>query len=230
MKTIILIAFAALASAQTQEPKVGASIQGEVVDPSGKAIAGAAISAHSSSVDGVVKNLEQAGAVSDKAGRFTITGLKGGPYVLCASVPRSAYLDPCYWSEPPLVRVAAGQASESVKVQLVPGVRLKLRLEDPGMKLAPFKRGTGPSMMPYVELKNGRSFPLGLVSSDIDAHDYELAVPAETDLYVSFAGSDLKVADEKGAAIEQSKPVAVKSDAAASVQQLRFRLSAPPKQ
>jgi hypothetical protein len=79
-------------------------------------------------------------------------------------------------------------------------------------------------------LQGGRSQHFQLVSSDADAHDYEIAVPANVDLQVSFTGANVKVADEKGGFIDQGKPVAVKSDKAAAVQQLRFRLSAAPKQ
>ncbi len=230
MKTTLFLAFAFVWAAQSQETKGTATVQGEVLDSSGKALAGARVVVIASSADGVIQRAQSIGGTTDQDGRFSITGLNGGAYNVCASVPQSAYLNPCRWSKPPFVRVEAGKVSKFIKITLEQGVRMKLRLEDPNGTITPFKQTAGRFIIPSVRLTNGRSQSFELISSDVDAHDYEIAVPADVDLQVSFIGTNVKVADEKGTAIEQSKPVAVKSDAAASVQQLRFRLSAPPKQ
>src|SRR5437899_2386967 len=88
----------------------GASdLNGIVLTPKNKAVQKALVGVHRSSVDGPLPKTESHHTVTDGNGRFQISGLQDGPYIVCVVASGQDLLDPCQWTIPtPVVRMPSG--------------------------------------------------------------------------------------------------------------------------
>jgi hypothetical protein len=185
--------------------------------------------AHRSSVDGPLTRTESRSAAADQAGRFTIDGLTGGPYILCVNAYSSALLDPCAWGDaPPLVRVAPGQTSSEIEITVQEGTMLKVRLEDPNRLVrTPMRSQATADLLIGVWTKEGFFHPARLRSSDSKGHNYEIVVPNERDLKLSLNGQRLALFDDRGAAFDRTAAVPLRMRLGQAPPALRFTVRPP---
>lgn len=130
------------ARAQATSSAVGTAVMsGRVITKDKKPVARAFVAAHRSSVDGPLKASERRESMSDADGRFSIAGLQGGPYIICVAAPRTDLLDPCAWSTPPVIRVAAGGASSGNEIEVESGALVRVRIDDNARLFQPLEIG-----------------------------------------------------------------------------------------
>src|ERR1700682_6355195 len=103
---------AALAAATTICASAQGSISGIIYGPDGKALGGAKVWANI--VSKVSRPVDRnsallvLSAVTGHDGSFAISGVPTGDYVLCASNPAAAALNPCTWGGATLIKMANG--------------------------------------------------------------------------------------------------------------------------
>jgi hypothetical protein len=193
---VILAAAACAIVAQVNE----GTIQGVISDEGGHALAGAFVIATPLGPAGGVTYT----AVSNANGQFNLSHARPAAYMVCVQMPRSAFLDPCSWSSPMHVTVAAGQVSPNNNVQMTKGSLLHVRVNDPDQHVS---KGDGDVLLGI----GGPSFPfhpLGLAATDPAGRTFDMAIPFNLALRLQISSEHLDLADEQGAALG-STPAAV---------------------
>jgi hypothetical protein len=116
--------------------------------------------------------------------------------MVCVQVPHTAFLDPCRWSLPIRVTVAAGQISANNNVQVTKGSLLHVRVNDPGQHVS---KGDGDVLLGI----GGPSFPfhlLGLAATDPAGRTFDIAIPFNVALRLQISSEHLDLEDDNGAA------------------------------
>jgi hypothetical protein len=147
-----------------------------------------------------ITNAAQAGAVAtDDKGQFTISGLVGATYALCAQIPGSTYLDPCVWNETlPQVELKTGGKVNGVKLDLVKGVRLQLEVADTDQKLSSAENKNGANLLVRVPRPHGPALDLRPISSTKGQRTYGVIVPEFVQMPVLVEGKGVSFSDESG--------------------------------
>ena len=185
-----LAAFAAVTGIVFAQATGG--IQGIISDDGAKPLAGAFVIATPLGPAGGVTST----AVSAANGQFNMANLGPATYMVCVQVPHSAFLDPCRWSSPLHVAVAAGQISPNNNVQMLKGSLLHVRVNDPGQHVA---KGDGDVLLGI----GGPSFPfhpLGVAATDAAGRTFDIAIPLNTALRLQISSEHLDLEDDNGAA------------------------------
>jgi hypothetical protein len=179
------------------------SLAGLVSDEGGKAVTGAFITANRETLP-----VATGRAFSAADGTFQIGGLPAGSYTVCVQFPSAGFVDTCEWQILPLrVDVKAGQATAGLKFKLQKGAILHVRLNDPGNLLQPSSTAiakTAPRVLLGVQTARGLLHPATQVSKDATGTTHAVTVPFDTALSFTVVGSNVSLADEKGAAIGQA--------------------------
>lgn len=159
---------------------------------------------------------------SDSSGNFTAPNLLVGSYLLCAEAASLPYLNPCKWSAPLQLTVAANATAVQPLV-LRKGVFLKVRVNDP-LSLLPSTPdsplGGGPLV---IGVMFGTGAFLGAANTQIDStgRDYQMAIPAGVPLKLWVASSRVTLVDGTGTPVISTGGAAtVPFQAAAGVDQL----------
>jgi hypothetical protein len=152
--------------ALVQSPAPSASISGTVIDEAGRPVPAARISYNKHTEHEPdsrwrprIKELGFAATItSGPDGRFTITGLPGGTYGVCALASGATQLGSCEWDPVPSINLGPSQAAESITRIVHDGTLLTIRVADPSSRIVlPDSRGN--------VAQRGRRFFIG-VSSD----------------------------------------------------------------
>ena len=116
-------------------------VTGTVVDASGQPITGALVRATMRSspkpiplTPGRAPAFMPVASIapSGEKGEFQIDGLYAATYAMCVYKPQSAVLDPCLWSDAPVVvTLAEGSTSSGVTVTAAQGTVVNIRVLDP---------------------------------------------------------------------------------------------------
>jgi hypothetical protein len=199
----------ALAPAQT----VG-NITGTILDPSGKPVSGATISAVRTGDIFVAGSpafnfsrpsaSTMGNAKSDSAGAYQLQTLPTGAYRLCVSAP--GWLDPCVWTNfrsaslTPL-NVAGGQTL-TAPLRLQNAVNLQIRINDPKGLLT----ASHPERGAFISVKtdSGTFERAHVVATDVSGQLLTVPVPPGRDFKLAISGLHVVLADAAGAAIPAS--------------------------
>ena len=145
-------------------------------------------------------------ADTNPAGEFSAAGLADGVYNVCVHMPEKGYINACNWLKtPPIITVKKGQPTINTDVPVQSGVKVQVRVNDPGRSLqvlGPVARP--PFLLVGVWSEKGFFYPMGRVGGS-NSGDYEITVPYESNLNVTVNGTGLQVSLERGAAAEASK-------------------------
>jgi Carboxypeptidase regulatory-like domain len=209
------------------------SLAGSVTDQSSKPVTSAIITAHRETLP-----VASGKATSAADGTFQIGGLLEGSYTVCVQVTNSDFLDTCEWSTLPLrVDVQAGQPVVGLKFQLQKGAIVQVRLNDPGNLLAPAAstatiKTAVPHVLMGVETIRGLLRPVALVSKDATGTTHAVTVPFDTALSFTVVGTNVSLADEKGAPVGQAgvqggPSVPLKIASGTSLMPLTFNVTGP---
>ncbi len=167
--------------------------------------------------------------MSDADGRFSIAGLQGGPYVICVVAPRTDLLDPCAWSTPSVIRVAAGGVSSGNEIELESGALVRLRIDDGERLFQPLAKSANTGVQAGIWTENGQYRPVFWESSDKRGHNYQIAVPDGLRFKLLLRGQNVTIYDDKGAKMRDDAPPSIVAQKQASNQVYKFRLESPGK-
>jgi hypothetical protein len=166
-------------------------IQGVIKDDSGQAVA----SVYAVAVDATIGGKSYT-AVTGSNGAFSIAGVAPGTYSVCVQEPGGAHLDPCHWSTPVQIKVAAGQTVASAPISAVKGTLLQVRVNDPG---GLWKAGAGNAeILLGVILPSSLFQPMRLASTDAGGKTFEVAIPAGTPVKMSVTAPHFAISDSQG--------------------------------
>lgn len=147
--------------------------------------------------------LAVASITAAKDGSFTLTQLPAGTYNICVYSGDGDYIDPCGWSlTPPSVSVAANQQLKGLKYSLVPGVRVKTRIDDPTGNLQKKTTDAGPQhVLVGVFSPKGVLIPMPVTKSNPSGVDYELVIPVATAVKLTLFSKGVNLEDDKKQAV-----------------------------
>jgi hypothetical protein len=136
---------------------------------------------------------------------FLVPGLPPGDYLLCASVPSAAYLDPCQWATPLRVTVSPN-ALTTQSIALAKGVFLNVRVNDPLGLLPQNQDGPmlGGKLAVGVNYANGAYAGAPNTGVDGTGRDYQRIVPVGIPLNLWLFSSDVALADASGKPVNSS--------------------------
>jgi hypothetical protein len=178
----------AVSVVRAQTPGV---IQGVIDDNSGPVVSPVHVLAVNPAIGG-----KSYTAVTNSNGAFSISGVAPGTYSICVQEPGGAHLDPCRWSTPVLIKVAAGQTVSNASVSAVKGTLLQVRVNDPG---GLWKAGSGkPEVLIGVILPSSLFQPMRLASSDAGGKNFDVAIPAGTPVKMSVTAPHFAISDSQG--------------------------------
>lgn len=141
-------------------------------------------------------------SVVDSAGHFTVAA-SPGQYAVCVHpLPQSLYLDPCQWGSPIIVTV--GEASSTVPLTLLKGVRFIVRVHDLNRLFPQAETVTGTAVSASLASPSVKLFILPLVYSDSLIHDYGTVIPINVPMSVTVSSKTLSLADKTGAPVSAS--------------------------
>jgi hypothetical protein len=166
-------------------------IQGVIKDDSALAVSSVHVVAADATIGG-----KQYTAVTSSNGAFSISGVAPGTYSICVQEPGGAHLDPCHWSTPVRIKVAAGQTVASPSIVAVKGTLLQVRVNDPG---GLWKPGNGnPEVLIGVILPASLFQPMRLASSDAGGKNFDVAIPSGTPVKMSVTAPHFAISDNQG--------------------------------
>ncbi len=142
--------------------------------------------------------------VADSNGAFSLESLPVGDYLLCATVPTAAYLDPCSWQGAVRATVTAASVTQ-VTLTLTKGVFLRVRVNDPTGLLPSVVDGPfGGGLAAGVKFGNGAY--LGAANTDVDSggRDYQMVIPVGTPLSLWLHSSKVALVNSQGHAVSTS--------------------------
>ena len=146
--------------------------------------------------------------VTDAAGKLTVDVPGPGNYFICAGSAEAELLDSCLWPNSTAAFSVPDPASAnapkklSVKVSLQSGVTLRLHVADPN-GLVPTSASPTRSGFLQAGVWSGGRFRFARLTSFNNADlNYEMVVPINGDLHISFQAFGLKVLDENGVPVD----------------------------
>jgi hypothetical protein len=180
--------FLAAAAIRAQAPGV---IIGVIKDDSGVAVSSVYVLAVNPTIGG-----KSYTGVTSSNGAFSISGVAPGTYSICVQEPGGAHLDPCHWSTPTKINVAAGQTVSNASISAVKGTLLQVRVNDPA---GLWKTGNGkPEVLVGVILPSSLFQPMRLAYSDPMGRTYDLAIPAGTPVKMSVTAPHFAISGVGG--------------------------------
>lgn len=182
-------------------------IQGTVVDPDGRAIRRAFVTATAvrqvGAPGGAVVRRTDATAVD---GAFSINGLPNGNYSLCVQVPGGEFLDPCRWGQPVAASVGSTQAAP-LRIAMQRGRTLEFQVEDPQRFLdAPQGRAPGNHLLLGVWDSKGIFHAAHPTARASGGRTHAVTVPVDTSLRPVASSRAFRIGDAAGLEINRSSP------------------------
>jgi hypothetical protein len=152
---------------------------------------------------------------------FLVTGLPPGDYLLCASVPSAAFLDPCQWATPLRVTVSPN-ALTTQNIALAKGVFLKVRVNDPLGLLPQTLDGPmlGGKLAVGVYYANNAYTGTTNMGVDGSGRDYQRIVPVGIPLKLWLFSGDVALADASGKPVNSSSGALIPFQATAGQDQV----------
>ena len=191
--------------AQPTSSTVGGSISGNVLGDDGSPVAGAYVTLHLHSPIVATRQAQrsQFGVKSGSRGAFRFDGLSTGTYGLCVQATSTIWLDPCEWGFPlPSVSVASAQMNPGVTITMKKGVSLPIRIDDAGQLLTQHLGKTSGADLLIGISRPGQPFrPTIPVSEDASGRNHQFVIPFDTSVRLVVASSFFKLADAKGATL-----------------------------
>jgi hypothetical protein len=197
-----------------QNPASSGAISGTVVDERGRPVPRATVSyskhaEYARDVNGRLRVREpgfSATITAEADGRFTIAGLRGGTYGVCALPGGPTQLGSCDWDPVPATTLAPGGIIQNVTRVIHDGSLLTIRVADPGGKIVlPDARGNVAArerrFFVGVSSDSGRYRKVDLVSNAPGQYVFKVTIPRRRPVRL-FVDSDLSVTEASGRSVE----------------------------
>ena len=214
------IATAFVAHGQSVTTKGPASsIQGVVVNPTGEPVAGAMIWAIRTFSSAPVTAPVVVSVNTDANGVYLFPNLAPASYRICVGAEGAMLLDPCGWSpNPPVWNLESGQAAR-VNIQLVRGVFVHVRVDDPSGAMTKLEQSSsGSALIVSGSSSSGRRIHFLEAATDATGRTFRALVPTGASVQVQL-GTPLSVKDGLGNSVSSiatpgvTTPVAVSGSA-----------------
>lgn len=212
----------AKSSALCAQSTVG-TISGIVMGDDGRPLAGVRITAsaalpQSLAISGVPATGPARGRViSTSTGDFVLQNVPAGTYTVYAQGAQM-HLDPCDWGQtPPPISVAANEKVTGVRLKLVRGALVQIRLSDSKriLDLGP-NSAAQPHVLMGVSTQAGHFYPVFNAGSDSKGRDQKLLVPLHVNLQLKIIGSNVALADSAGVPLPTNYSLPFRIDVVAS--------------
>lgn len=136
-------------------------------------------------------------SVSNEAGSFDLENVPPGKYHLCAQ-GSSTHLDPCNWSTPTEVTVNANEKLSKIKLQLMRGGLVQVRLNDPKHLLTNGGTNGQPYVMLVIAGLGGRLHHFGNESNSASDRTQSLLVPLNENFELLVNSRNVVLTDSAG--------------------------------
>ena len=131
-------------------------------------------------------------SVTSAGGIFAFRDLEPGTWRFCGTIRNSALLDPCQWMEAPQVQLGAGQNVVGLRMTLVAGQRILIRVEDTDKKLKEKSNGKKDSFVQVGVVDRGRFHRASRIGDDATGEDHVIVVPKLRAVGVSVRGVNVE--------------------------------------
>jgi hypothetical protein len=207
-KAIVLTGFlfCALLNGQAR-PMDAAKLKGEaygvVIDEAGRTISGVNIQAEQVyDVNGRPAVLSR-NTVTSGVGRFAFRDLEPGTWRFCGTIVNSTLLDPCEWNSAPTIYLGAGQNVLGLRVLLVQGQRIFVRIDDPDKRLKANSNGKKDSFVRVGVVEGARFRSAVRIAEDASGEDHTIVIPRSRELGLSIRGVNVEFdGDDKGKKVD----------------------------
>ncbi len=197
-------------AAAGQESGTSGSVSGVVVDHEGKPVAGIVLMLSRAVADPERPNPGVYLATSAADGSFTLAAVVEGEYSLCASDDSGRYLNPCAWTGPVAVKLAAGESRKDVQFQVEPGVELKIDVDDPTQALASRAGVDAPANTILIGAGTPRLYlPAERGADTGNTRHFKVRIPYDRDVNLFIGSPTLALADAKGNKLNKGGAVVV---------------------
>jgi len=213
---IVGAVFAPGQSVGAKTPSPG-SIQGLVTDPTGKPVAGTAVWAIRAFSSVPVSVPISVAVNTDAKGFYLFPTMAPASYRICVGSEGAMLLDPCAWSaNPPIWNLESGQSAK-VNIELVQGVFVHVRVDDPSGAIAKVEQSSSGSAFIVSGLStSGQRVHFLEVVSDASGRTFRALIPSGNNVQVQLS-TPLSVTDALGNSVSSiatpgiTTPVAVSS-------------------
>lgn len=146
-----------------------------------------------------------------------LENVPAGTYTVCAQ-GAAVHLDPCNWGQSPLpISVAANERVSGVRLKLIRGALVQIRLNDSKQILDSGPNSAAQShVLIGVSTQAGHFYPVFSAGSDSKGRDQKLLVPLHVNLELKIVSSNVALADSSGAPLPINYSLPFRIDAAAS--------------
>lgn len=223
---IVAIAFCGIVSAvfahgqavSAKSPASPGSIQGLVTDSTGKPVTGTAVWAIRAFSSAPVSAPISVSVNTDAKGFYLFPTMAPASYRICVGSEGAMLLDPCAWSaNPPIWNLESGQSAK-VNIELVQGVFVHVRVDDPSGAIAKAEQASnGSALIVSGSSTSGQRIHFLEVFSDASGRTFRALVPTGDTVQVQL-GTSLSVKDPLGNSVNSvatpgvTTPVAVSSN------------------
>ena len=182
-------------------------VQGSVVDETGKPVNGARVFISQALPQGiphpsappVITGPQMTARPADASGIFKVTGLPEGQYVACAETATPGLLDPCHWgTSAPTFTVTAGQTANNIRITMLKGAVLAIRLNDPLALLKSPNGAVDSNCQFHVVTQKGHHYGAVITAQNTNSRDHAITVPSGSALSLQVISPHLVVNDGSG--------------------------------
>lgn len=192
----------ALALARVASGQTGGYVSGVVRAEGGAPVAGATVTLNVRPT-GLETRIHDVRTVTNAAGSYSFRGVPAGRYLVCAQLPGSDFVSPCFWNNaPPILTDVTDGGTARADVTLATGYRLKIRLDDGGGALVAAGEDQN-SLSILVAIVSGSAgfVPVLPSKQDITGRDYEVVVPFGMPFKLTTSSEAFDLNDDRNARI-----------------------------
>ena len=193
----------AILLAATQIRAQSSAVSGTIVDPKGKSVDSAVVTANLAPVSGAAgPNARNLRAITSKSGAFSFANMLPGTYRVCVQAPGTDLLDPCRWRIPVMIKVTAGQNVTGFRIALEQGVPLSIRIDDAAQLLDKNEGKTKGAHLSVGVWPGSKLFQAVPISGkDNKGRDHTVYVPKNEPIKVSVFSKAFRIAEPSQTAV-----------------------------
>jgi Carboxypeptidase regulatory-like domain len=205
-----LLVFATLLALRSWAATTAGTIQGSVVDDTGKPVAGARVlislaltaAARPFPPPPVVTGPLVATVTADSRGAFSAGSLSPGQYVACAEVTSPGLLDPCHWvASVPTFVVATGNATAGVNIVMARGAVVPVHIDDPLALLKPVAGPIDFDLQIHAITNKGHHYNAPVQTSGPLSREYAITLPFGSSVRFQVLSSRFTINDQSGKSV-----------------------------
>lgn len=156
---------------------------------------------------GLETRIHDVRTVTSATGSYNFRGVPAGRYLVCAQLPGSDLISPCFWNNgPPILTDVTNGGTARADVTLAAGYRLRIRLDDGGGALAAAGEDQN-SLSILVAIVSGSAgfVPVLPSKQDRTGRDYEVVVPFGMPFKLTTSSGAFDLNDDRNVRIANNR-------------------------